>query len=48
VLVTQMPWPVVDPLIVALPLAVIATIAVSLMTKPPKKEHLEACFKGIE
>jgi len=48
VLVTQMPWPVVDPLIVALPLAVIATIAVSLMTKPPKKEHLEECFKGIE
>jgi SSS family solute:Na+ symporter len=48
VLITQMPWPVVDPLIVAFPLAVIATIAVSFMTKPPSKEHLEECFKGIE
>jgi SSS family solute:Na+ symporter len=47
-LITQMPWPVVDPLIVAFPLAIIVTIAVSLMTKPPSKEHLEECFKGIE
>ena len=33
VLITQMPWPVVDPIIVALPLAMLVTIAVSLMTK---------------
>jgi SSS family solute:Na+ symporter len=48
VLITQMPWPVVDPLIVAFPLAILATIVVSLMTKPPSQEHLEECFKGIE
>jgi SSS family solute:Na+ symporter len=48
VLITQMPWPVVDPLIVAFPLAILATIVVSLMTKPPSQEHLEECFKGIK
>src|SRR5512136_2489313 len=48
VLITQMPWPVVDPLIVAFPLAILVTIVVSLMTKPPSEEHLEKCFKGIE
>jgi solute:Na+ symporter, SSS family len=38
----------VDPILVALPLAVLVTIAVSLMTKRPKDKHLEACFKGIK
>lgn len=47
VLITQMPWPVVDPLVVAFPLAILATIVVSLMTKPPSQEHLNECFKGI-
>ncbi|MFB3763897.1 MAG: sodium:solute symporter [Methanotrichaceae archaeon] len=47
VLITQMPWPVVDPLVVAFPLAILVTIVVSLMTKPPSQEHLNECFKGI-
>lgn len=47
VLVTQMPWPVVDPIIVALPLAVLVTVIVSLMTKPPSDKHLDECFKGV-
>jgi len=47
VLITQMPWPVVDPMVVAFPLAILATIVVSLMTKPPSQEHLNECFKGI-
>lgn len=47
VLVTQMPWPVVDPIIVALPLAVLVTVIVSLMTKPPSDKHLDLCFKGV-
>jgi len=46
-LITQMPWPVVDPIIVALPLAFLVTIVVSLMTKPPSQEHVEECFKGV-
>jgi len=48
VLVASMPWPVVDPILVALPLAIAATVAVSLMTKRPSDKHLEACFKGIK
>jgi SSS family solute:Na+ symporter len=48
VLVAQMPWPVVDPILVALPLAILVTIAVSLMTKRPNDKHLEKCFKGIK
>lgn len=47
VLITQMPWPVVDPIIVALPLAFLVTVLVSLMTQPPSKKHLEDCFKGV-
>ncbi len=47
VLIAQMPWPVVDPILVALPLALLATISVSLMTKKPGDRHLEGCFRGI-
>jgi solute:Na+ symporter, SSS family len=47
VLITQMPWPVVDPIVIALPLAFLVTIAVSLLTKPLPKEHIEECFKGV-
>jgi SSS family solute:Na+ symporter len=47
VLIAQMPWPVVDPILVALPLAMLVTVSVSLMTKRPKDKHLEECFKGI-
>ena len=38
-------WHVVDPIVVALPVSIIVAIIISLMTKPPAKEHLEACFK---
>ena len=48
VLITQMPWPVVDPIIVALPLAMLVTIAVSLFTKKMSNKHLEECFKGLK
>ncbi|WP_414469406.1 sodium:solute symporter family protein [Methanobacterium sp. ACI-7] len=48
VIITSNPWPTVDPIIIGLPLAVIATIVVTLVTKPMKKEHLDKCFKGIE
>jgi len=48
VLIADMPWPVVDPILVAMPLAFLATIAVSLASKKPEKKHLEECFKGIK
>jgi SSS family solute:Na+ symporter len=40
-------WQFLDPLIVALPVAVLVTIAASYMTKPPEQEHLDKCFEGI-
>ncbi|MGF7118043.1 sodium:solute symporter family protein [Methanobacterium oryzae] len=46
-IITASPWPTVDPIIIALPLAVIMTIVVSLITKPPAKEHIDKCFNGI-
>jgi len=37
-------WPVVDPIVVALPVSAVVAIVVSLMTKPPSKEHIAKCF----
>jgi SSS family solute:Na+ symporter len=47
-LISQMPWPVVDPIVVALPLAFLVIIVVSLVTKPPAEKHVDDCFKGIK
>ncbi len=47
-LIEQMPWPVVDPILVALPLALIVTLVVSLITRKPEEKHLRGCFKGIK
>jgi len=41
-------WPVVDPIVVALPISLIVAIVVSLLTKPPSQEHLDKCFKGVQ
>ena len=38
-------WPVVDPLVIALPISIIVAIVVSILTKPPSREHLEKCFR---
>jgi SSS family solute:Na+ symporter len=46
--ITFMPWPTVDPMVIALPIAIIATIVVSLLTKPPEKEFLDDCFEGVD
>lgn len=48
VLVASMPWPVVDPILIALPMAILATVIVSLMTKGPKEKHLAECFRGVK
>lgn len=37
-------WPSVDPIIVALPLAVLTLIVVSAFTRPPDTAHLARCF----
>ncbi len=47
VLITTMPWPTVDPLVIGVPLAFILTIVVSLLTKPPSKELMDKCFRDV-
>jgi SSS family solute:Na+ symporter len=37
-------WPSVDPIIVALPLAILTLIVVSAFTRPPDASHLARCF----
>ena len=37
-------WPMVDPVVIALPLALLTLILVSLVTKPSDPEHLRQCF----
>ncbi len=39
-------WTVVDPILVATPLAFIAGIVVSLATKPAPMDHIEKCFEN--
>jgi len=38
-------WPVVDPLIVALPLSAVVLVAVSLFTRKPSDKLLESVFR---
>jgi SSS family solute:Na+ symporter len=37
-------WPVVDPLLIALPLSIMTAAVVSALTQPPPTEHLDRCF----
>jgi solute:Na+ symporter, SSS family len=41
-------WPVVDPLMIALPLSALTAIVVSMVSKPPAPEHLDLCFGKSE
>lgn len=47
-IISTVPWPTVDPMVIALPVAIIATIVVSYLTKPPQKEFVDKCFHGID
>jgi SSS family solute:Na+ symporter len=46
-LITGMPWNVMDPIVLGLPVAAIITVAVTLLTKPMAKEHIDKCFEGM-
>ncbi|HNX26861.1 MAG TPA: sodium:solute symporter family protein, partial [Phycisphaerae bacterium] len=39
-------WPEVDPIIIALPIAAVVAIVVSIVTKPNDEKHLKLCFDG--
>jgi len=43
-LVSSPNWPVVDPIVIGLPISILLAVGVSLFTKPPKKEILDRCF----
>ena len=47
VIVTSMPWPTVDPIIMALPIAIVVTVIVTYLTKPPEKEVVDKIFEGV-
>ncbi|MFH0953227.1 MAG: sodium:solute symporter family protein [Verrucomicrobiota bacterium] len=39
-------WTVVDPLVIALPLAILTAVVVTLLTKPMDKAYVDYCFGG--
>lgn len=43
-LATQPNWPVLDPLVVALPLSLVVLVVVSLFTKKPSSQFLATVF----
>jgi SSS family solute:Na+ symporter len=45
-LIEAQPWPVVDPILVGLPISLAVTILVSLFSKKTPAEHLALCFEG--
>jgi len=44
-LISDFPWPFVDTICYALPISAIVLVVVSLLTKPPREEHLQSCFE---
>ena len=38
-------WPVVDSIVIALPVSIIVAVVVSMFTKPEPREHLDRCFE---
>ncbi|MDG6243215.1 MAG: sodium:solute symporter family protein [Methanolobus sp.] len=38
-------WTIIDPILVATPLAFIVAIMVSMLTRPDPQDHIEKCFK---
>ena len=39
-------WPVVDQILIALPLSALTLVIVSMLTSPPDAAHVRACFAG--
>jgi len=47
VLIDKFPWPVVDPILIALPISALVLLAVNIFTKGLDKDHIENCFNEI-
>jgi len=41
-------WPVVDPILIAMPLAIITAVVVTALTKPMDPAHIDYCFGGVK
>jgi len=41
-------WAVVDPILVALPIAALTAVLVTLLTKPLPQDHVAYCFGGAK
>jgi len=41
-------WAIIDPLVIALPFAILALFIGQLFGKEMPKEHVDACFKGVK
>ncbi|HOA72502.1 MAG TPA: sodium:solute symporter family protein [Phycisphaerae bacterium] len=48
ILVDYPNWPVVEPIVIALPISALVAAVVSLLTRPPSDAHLERCFGGAK
>ncbi|MDR0911262.1 MAG: sodium/solute symporter [Methanobrevibacter sp.] len=46
-LITSMPWPSVDPILISVPISFIFTIVVSLLTKPMDKNDIDKAFADV-
>lgn len=46
-LISTMPWPYVDTMIIALPISIIFLVVVSLLTKPLDEKYLTNSFRGF-
>jgi SSS family solute:Na+ symporter len=46
--IMHMPWPVIDPMIIALPLSTLVMILISLLTKKLEEKSIKAAFNGIK
>jgi SSS family solute:Na+ symporter len=46
-LINTMPWYAMDVMIIAIPVSIIFTIVVSLLTQPMDEEFLDKAFEGI-
>jgi len=47
-LIEVFPWPVVDPILIALPVAAIVLIVSNFMSKQLPEKHVDSCFNGIK
>lgn len=46
-IISTMPGPAIDPIIIGVPVSIIFKVIVSLITKVESEEFVEECFKDV-